>query len=199
VVHGKGSILGRMPGDEWQRFANLRAYYAWMWAHPGKKLLFMGCEFGQRGEWMASGELDWGALSNDKHAGAQRLVRDLNRLYRDTPALHQRDCRADGFQWVEADAADLSAYAFLRFGEGDAPPVLAAFNFTPIPREDWRLGVPAAGRWAERLNSDAAIYGGAGLGNLGGVETEPVAAHGHAQSIRVTLPPLAAVFFELER
>jgi 1,4-alpha-glucan branching enzyme len=196
VVHGKGSIFGRMPGDEWQRFANLRAYYAWMWAHPGKKLLFMGSEWGQRNEWFAGGELDWGALEDPRHAGVQRLVRDLNTCYRGSPALHTRDTRGDGFQWVEADAADLSAYAFLRYGDGSAPPVLAAYNFTPVPREGWRLGVPQPGRWVERLNTDAPLYGGSGLGNLGGVESEPIPAHGHAQSISVMLPPLAAVWFE---
>jgi 1,4-alpha-glucan branching enzyme len=199
VVHGKGSIFGRMPGDEWQRFANLRAYYSFMWAHPGKKLLFMGSEFGQRSEWAAAGELDWGALSDSQHEGVQRLIRDLNTLYRETPALHQRDCRADGFEWVEADAADLSAYAFLRRGEGDTEPVLATFNFTPVPRENWRLGVPEPGRWAECLNSDASWYGGAGLGNLGAVESEPVPMHGQPHSISVTLPPLAGVYFKPAR
>ncbi len=195
VVHGKGSILGRMPGDDWRRFANLRAYYAFMWAHPGKKLLFMGCEFGQRDEWAASGQLDWGALDDPKHAGVRRLVRDLNALYRETPALHRRDARADGFEWVEADAADISAYAFLRFGGGEAAPVLAVFNFTPVPRT-LRLGVPAGGRWVERLNTDAAHYGGSGMGNLGGVEAEAVSAQGRPWSIEIAAPPLSGVLFE---
>jgi 1,4-alpha-glucan branching enzyme len=194
VVHGKGSILGRMPGDEWRRFANLRAYYAFMWLHPGKKLLFMGSEWGQRAEWNADGALDWGALQDPRHEGARLLVRDLNRLYRAQPALHQRDARADGFRWLEADAADLSVYAWARFGEGGAPPVVCAFNFTPVPRT-LRLGVPAPGRWTEALNTDAAVYGGSGMGNLGGLDSAPVAAQGCSDSIEMTLPPLAAVAF----
>ncbi len=197
VVHGKGSILDRMPGDDWRRFANLRAYYAFMWTHPGKKLLFMGCEWGQKAEWNAQDQLDWGALSDPAHAGVQRLVRDLNALYRDAPALHARDCDASGFQWIEADAADVSVYAFARLAPG-ARPVVAAFNFTPVERPGFRIGVPAAGRWVERLNTDAAVYGGTGLGNMGGVESRPVAAQGRPDSIAVTLPPLAAVVFELE-
>jgi 1,4-alpha-glucan branching enzyme len=196
VVHGKGSIFARMPGDEWQKFANLRAYYAFQWMHPGKKLLFMGSEWGQRAEWSASGTLDWGALGDPRHEGVRRLVGDLNRLYRATPALHQRDARGDGFQWIEADAAEQSLYVWARFGEGDAAPVLCAFNFTPVPREGVRLGVPAAGRWVERLNSDASVYGGSGMGNLGGVDSEPIGAQGRPDSIRVTLPPLSAVAFE---
>jgi 1,4-alpha-glucan branching enzyme len=196
VVHGKGSIFARMPGDEWQKFANLRAYYAFQWLHPGKKLLFMGCEWGQRAEWSADGTLDWGALGDPLHAGVRRLVRDLNRLYCATPALHQRDARGDGFQWIEADAADQSLYVWARFGDGDAAPALCAFNFTPVPREGVRLGVPASGRWVERLNSDAADYGGSGMGNLGGVESDAVAAQGRPDSICVTLPPLSAVVFE---
>jgi 1,4-alpha-glucan branching enzyme len=196
VVHGKGSIFGRMPGDEWRKFANLRAYYAFQWLHPGKKLLFMGCEWGQRTEWNANGALDWGALGDPRHEGVRALVRDLNRLYRALPALHQRDARGDGFQWVEADAAEQSLYVWARLGDGDAAPVLCAFNFTPVPREGVRLGVPAAGRWIERLNSDAAVYGGSGMGNLGGVESEPVGAQGRSDSIVVTLPPLSAVAFE---
>ncbi len=198
VVHGKGSILARMPGDEWQRFANLRAYYAYMFAHPGKKLLFMGCEWGQRDEWNAQSALDWAALDNPLHKGVQTLVRDLNHLYRAAPALHRRDCDGAGFQWIESNAADASVYAWARFGGPGDRPVLAAFNFTPVPRPDFRLGAPAPGRWVERLNTDAAIYGGSGLGNLGGVESRPVAAQGRADSITVTLPPLGAVIFELE-
>jgi len=196
VVHGKGSILSRMPGDEWQKFANLRAYYAFMWGHPGKKLLFMGLEWGQRGEWDADAALDWGALDDARHEGVRRLVRDLNRLYRETPALHRRDHRGDGFQWIEADAAEASLYVWARFGEPGDAPVVVAVNFTPVPRESVTIGVPAAGRWAERLNTDAAVYGGTGMGNLGGVDSAPVPAQGRADSIRVTLPPLGAVIFE---
>ncbi len=196
VVHGKGSILARMPGDEWQKFANLRAYYAFMWGHPGKKLLFMGLEWGQRGEWNADAALDWGALGDPRHDGVRRLVRDLNRLYRDTPAMHRRDHRGDGFQWIEADAAEASLYVWARFGEAGDAPVVVAVNFTPVPREGVEIGVPAAGRWVERLNTDAAAYGGTGMGNLGGVHSAPVPAQGRPDSIRVTLPPLAAVIFE---
>jgi 1,4-alpha-glucan branching enzyme len=198
VVHGKGSILGRMPGDDWQRFANLRAYYGFMFGHPGKKLNFMGNELAQESEWAHGGELDWGCLEEARHKGVQRLTRDLNHLYRDTPALHQRDCRADGFEWVEADAAEVSVYAFLRYGEGDAPPCLCVFNFTPSP-QTMRFGVPAAGKWIERLNTDAEIYGGSGVGNLGGVETEAVEAQGRAQSIRLAVPPLSGMVFQLAR
>jgi 1,4-alpha-glucan branching enzyme len=199
VVHGKGSIIGRIPGYDFDRFATLRAYYAFMWAHPGKKLLFMGGEWGQWGEWNADGELDWGALHAPQHRGVQALVRDLNRLYRAAPALHQRDARGDGFQWIEADDADASVYAWARFGEGDAPPVVAAFNFTPVERGAFRLGVPAAGRWIERINTDAAVYGGGGRGNLGGVESRAVPWHGRPDSLEITLPPLSGVLFELAR
>ncbi len=197
VVHGKGSILGRMPGDEWRRFANLRAYYAFMWLHPGKKLNFMGNEIAQPTEWAHQGELDWGRLAHASHKGVQSLVRDLNHLYRETPALHQRDCRADGFEWVEADAADISVYAFLRYGEGDAPPALCVFNFTPEPRR-MRFGVPARGRWVERLNSDAETYGGSGRVNAGGVEAQPVEAQGRSQSVEIDVPPLGGLVLTRE-
>ena len=197
VVHGKGSILERMPGDDWQRFATLRAYYAFMWAHPGKKLLFMGCEFGQRGEWAASGELDWAALDDPAHEGVRRLVRDLNALYRETPALYRKDTEAAGFEWVEADAADISVYAFLRKGAEGYPPALAAFNFTPVTRT-LRLGAPAAGRWVERMNTDAEHYGGSGVGNLGAVKAEAIPAQGREHSVEVALPPLAGVIFVRE-
>jgi 1,4-alpha-glucan branching enzyme len=197
VVHGKGSIFSRMPGDDGHRFANLRAYYAFMWAHPGKKLLFMGSEFGQRAEWAHGGQLDWGALGDPRHAGVQALVRDLNRLYRETPALHQRDARGDGFAWIEANAADTSVYAWARYGEAGSRPVLAVFNFTPVLRTGQRIGVPAPGRWTERLNTDAKVYGGGGAGNFGGVDSRPVAAQGLPDSIEITLPPLSGVIFEL--
>ena len=198
VVHGKGSILGRMPGDDWRRFANLRAYYAYMWTHPGKKLLFMGSEFGQKTEWAYQAEIDWPCLENPMHRGAQDLVRELNRLYRERPALHQRDCRGDGFQWIEGNAAEDSIYAFARFGEDDAEPVMAAFNFTPTPREGVRLGVPAAGRWRVLLNTDEARFGGSGVGNPPSIESEPEPAQGRSDSLRLTLPPLGAVILERE-
>ena len=199
VVHGKGSILGRMPGDEDQRFANLRAYFAFMWAHPGKKLLFMGQDFAQAREWNHDASLDWHLLGNPRHAGVQRLVRDLNRLYRTTPALHELDCEATGFEWIEADAAEESVYAWLRRGRGDASPVVVACNFTPVERAPRRLGVPAPGRWVERINTDAAEYGGGGRGNLGGVRSDAIQCNGRADSIEIRLPALSTLILELER
>ena len=197
VVHGKGSILGRMPGDHWQRFANLRAYLGFMWAHPGKKLVFMGTEFGQGAEWNHDTELDWPALQDPSHEGVRRLVRDLNLLYRETPALHRRDCREDGFEWIDGGAEAESVIAWARHGEAGDPPTIAIFNFTPVPRPVWRFGLPAAGRWIERLNTDAREYGGSGVGNLGGVDSQPVPWHGKPQSAEFSLPPLSAMIFEL--
>ena len=198
VVHGKGSLLGKMPGDRWQRFANLRALYGYMWGQPGKKLLFMGQDWGQEREWNHDRSLDWHLLSDPAHAGVQRLVRDLNRLYRRLPALHRGDARADGFRWLEPDDAERSVFAWIRQGNaGDAPVVVAA-NLTPVPRPDYRLGFPAPGRWAEVLNTDAAAYGGGNRGNLGAVETEETGWHGQAQSAPVMLPPLSVVMFVQE-
>ncbi len=197
VVHGKGSILARMPGDAWQKFANLRAYYGYMWAHPGKKLLFMGQEFAQGAEWNAESSLDWHLLDTRWHQGVQQLVRDLNRLYRATPALHELDCDPAGFEWLEANDADNSVFAWLRKRRDGKAPVMVACNFTPVPRT-YRLGVPIAGRWREILNTDADVYAGSGTGNQGGVQTEPVASHGRAHSALLVLPPLATVWFELE-
>ena len=198
VVHGKGSILGRMPGNDFERFANLRAYYGYMWGHPGKKLLFMGQEFGQQAEWNHDESLHWGLLDDPRHAGVQRLVRDLNRLYRETPSLHRGDCRAEGFEWVEAAAEDISVYAWERRAEG-APPVLVVCNFTPVERTGFKIGVPDAGVWLERLNTDALDYAGGGRGNMGRVESKSEAWHGRAQSIEITLPPLSTLIFELDR
>jgi len=192
VVHGKGSLIGRMPGDEWQQFAGLRLLYGYMWTHPGKKLLFMGGEFAQRREWHHDESLEWHVLQYPLHAGVQRWVRDLNQLYRATPALYELDFSEAGFAWVDCADADTSVLSYLRLGSSGAP-VLVACNFTPVPRANYRLGVPRAGRWRERLNSDAGDYGGSGQGNLGSVATEAVAAHGHPQSLRVRLPPLAVV------
>jgi len=198
VVHGKGSLLTRMPGEGAQKFANMRAYLGFMWAHPGKKLLFMGQEFAQGREWSHQTSLDWHLLDHPWHAGMQTLVRDLNRLYRGTPALHQRDCRADGFDWVEAGAASESVFAWLRFGEEDAPPVLAISNFTPVGRSGWRVGVPRPGHWREVLNTDAECYGGSGSGNLGGLHSEAVPWNGREHSLSVTLPPLTTLIFQLD-
>ena len=196
VVHGKGSMLGKMPGDGLDQFANLRAYYGFMWGHPGKKLLFMGQEFAQGREWNHDAQLDWGLLDQPLHAGMQRLVRDLNHVYRETPALHQRDCHHDGFRWVCADDADESVYAWLRYGEDSRRPVLVVSHMTPVPRPGKRIGVPLAGEWRELINTDAEIYGGGGQGNLGGLQSEPVPCHGHAQSLEVHLPPLSTLMFE---
>jgi len=194
VVHGKGSLVGRMPGDTWQQFANLRALFGYQWGHPGKKLLFMGGEFGQRREWAHDGALEWHVLAHDEHAGVQRWVCDLNRIYRAHAPLHEVDFESTGFEWIDCHDADESVVAFLRRSRnGDV--VMIACNFTPVPRPNHVLGVPRGGFWREALNSDAAIYGGSGMGNFGGVQAAPLPAHGHAHSVTVTLPPLAAVYF----
>ncbi len=194
IVHGKGSLIDKMPGDRWQKFANLRLLYAWMWAHPGKKLLFMGGEFGQWREWSHERQLDWGCLLGPDHAGLQKLVADLNRFHRDLPALHRADHEPHGFRWLDADQAEASAFGFLRSAP-DAAPVAVAVNATPVPRERWRIGVPHGGFWREILNSDAAEYGGSGVGNAGGIMAEPQPWQGLPFSLEVTLPPLAAVYF----
>jgi 1,4-alpha-glucan branching enzyme len=195
VVHGKRSVVGKMPGDEWQRFANTRAYYGFMWGHPGKKLLFMGQEFGQATEWNFNRSLDWHLLEHDVHRGLQAFVRDLNRVYRSTPALHARDCEGEGFRWVVADDRDQSCIVWARFGAAEDRPVIVACNFTPVPRSNYRIGVPREGRWTEILNSDAAIYAGSGLGNLGAVTAVASPAHGLPFSAEIFLPPLATVYF----
>jgi 1,4-alpha-glucan branching enzyme len=198
VVHGKGSILGRMPGDDWQKFANLRTYYGFMWGHPGKKLLFMGQEFGQGREWNFEQGLDWHLMDIHWHQGVRNLVRDLNALYRSLPALHQRDCDPVGFEWVEANDAENSVLSWLRHGQDGAAPVLVLSNFTPVPRHNYRVGLPFHGRWIERLNTDAAIYGGSGMGNMGAVMAEQVSSHGRPFSASFTLPPLSTLYFEHE-
>jgi len=191
VVHGKRSILGRMPGDPWQRFANLRAYYGFMFGHPGKKLLFMGSEFAQDSEWNHDIGLPWHLTEKAEHAGVQKLVRDLNRLYRDTPALHALDCDANGFEWLVADDASHSTYAWLRKGRGETERCVVVVNFTPEILRDYRVRVPFAGNWREVLNSDAAIYGGSNAGNAGVVSTH--AAH-DSPELRLVVPPLAAIY-----
>jgi 1,4-alpha-glucan branching enzyme len=197
VVYGKGSLIGKMPGDAWQQFANLRALYGYMWAHPGKKLLFMGGEFGQRREWTHDGELEWWVNERPEHAGVRRWVRDLNRVYRAEGALHQVDFAADGFEWIDADNAQMSVTAFLRKSP-PAPPVLVVTNFTPVPRSNVLLGIPRRGLWREVLNSDAREYGGSGWGNLGAVESAPVAAHGRLDALNLSLPPLATIMLRWE-
>jgi 1,4-alpha-glucan branching enzyme len=198
VVYGKGSLIRKMPGDDWQRFANLRAYLGFMWGHPGKKLVFMGIEIAQWSEWSHDGSVDWGLLDHGHHRGLQDYVRDINRAYRAHPALHQRDSLAQGFRWVVGDDRDNSVFAFLRFGEDDTPPVLVVCNMTPVPRSDYGIGVPRPGRWRELLNSDAAAYGGSNMGNSGGTYTVPHGMHGEAQSLVLTLPPLATLFLTVE-
>jgi 1,4-alpha-glucan branching enzyme len=198
VVHGKGSLIEKMPGDDWKKFANLRLLYGHMWAHPGKKLLFMGCEFGQRREWSHDRDLDWGLIDGSQmHGGLQRWVADLNHLYRNEPALHALDFDAAGFEWIDGADADGSVLSYLRkAGQGNA--VLVVANFTPLPRENYLVGVPAPGYWRELLNSDAAIYGGSGVGNQGGVDSVPVAAHGRFHALNLHLPPLGVLVLKLE-
>jgi 1,4-alpha-glucan branching enzyme len=198
VVYGKGSLIGKMPGDGWQQFANLRALFGYMWGHPGKKLLFMGGEFGQRREWTHEGELEWWVTSLPEHAGMQRWVSDLNRVYRSEPALYRIDFSPEGFEWLDVDNADASVIAFLRKGGADVAPVLVACNFTPVPRTNFLIGVPKRGVWREILNSDARDYGGAGWGNLGAVESVPVSTHGRVESVNLTLPPLSTIMLRWE-
>ncbi|WP_159346376.1 1,4-alpha-glucan branching protein GlgB [Roseomonas harenae] len=195
VVHGKGSLLGKMPGDAWQKRANLRAYLAFMWTHPGKKLLFMGIELGQPTEWNHDSQLPWHLLDDPGHRGMQALVRDLNHAYREHPALHVKDADPSGFAWVVGDDAGNSVYAFLRMGADGTPPALVICNLTPVPREDYRVGVPFGGWWKEIFNSDAVEYGGSGVGNGGGVEAQIEGSHGQPASLILTLPPLATLIF----
>jgi 1,4-alpha-glucan branching enzyme len=198
VVHGKGSLIGKMPGDRWQKFANLRAYFGFMWGHPGKKLLFMGGEIAQEREWNHDRSLDWHLLDDPLHAGMHALVGDLNRAYREIPALHQRDCEASGFRWLVADDAHNSVLAFARFGEEGTPAAIVVCNFTPIPHANYCLGVPHAGFWREAVNTDAAVYGGSNRGNMGGVQSSARESHGFADSLCLTLPPLATMIFVCE-
>ena len=194
VVHGKGSLIGKMPGDEWQRFANLRLLFAYMFAQPGKKLLFMGCEFGQYREWSHDRGLDWNLLEFPLHRGLMSWVEQLNRVYRSEAALHWFDNDPQGFEWVDCNDAPMSVVSLLRKGKGGENPVLIACNFTPVPRVGYMVGVPTDGYWKELLNSDASEYGGSGMGNMGGAEALSVSTHGRPYSLRLTLPPLGAVF-----
>ena len=196
VVHGKGSLIRKMPGDRWQQFANLRLLYAYMFSQPGKKLLFMGSEFAQDREWNHDASLDWHLLEDPMRRQLQLLVGELNQLYREEPALHQLDCEPGGFHWLDADDGERSLLVYERIAR-DGRRVVCGLNFTPVPRYNYRIGVVARGFWRERINSDATDFGGSGQGNLGGVEATPVGAHGREQSINVTLPPLGAVIFGL--
>jgi 1,4-alpha-glucan branching enzyme len=195
VVYGKGSLLGKMPGDDWQKFANLRLLFGYMYAQPAKKLLFMGSEFGQRMEWAHDSTVEWDLLQDDRHSGLQQWVTDLNRLYRKESALYERDFDPAGFEWVDCTDTESSVISLLRNGKSTDEVVLAVCNFTPIPRPNYRIGVSRGGFWEEVLNSDATQYGGSGWGNLGGLTAVPIPLHGRAHSITLALPPLAALFF----
>ncbi|HST45977.1 MAG TPA: 1,4-alpha-glucan branching protein GlgB [Luteimonas sp.] len=195
VVHGKGSLLGKMPGDRWQQFANLRAYLAFMWAHPGKKLLFMGSEFAQQREWNHDAQLDWQHLDQAEHRGVQQLVRDLNGLHAGLPALHARDADPEGFEWLIGNDAANSVFAFLRHGRNGDAPVLVVANMTPQRHVGYGVGVPAGGHWRELLNSDASVYGGSGIGNLGGVTAHVQPIHGQPFQLALSLPPLSVLLF----
>jgi 1,4-alpha-glucan branching enzyme len=194
VVHGKGSLLAKMPGDRWQQLANLRSLYAYMWAHPGKKLLFMGSELAQEWEWNHDGELDWGVLDLPGHAGMQSLVRDLNRVYRAEPALYELDFEPGGFRWLEANDAQHNIVAFLRLSAGRERSLACVCNFSPVPREQFRLGLPHGGFWREAVNTDASVYGGSDVGNGGGVEAEAVPWQDLPWSAKLTLPPLGVLW-----
>jgi 1,4-alpha-glucan branching enzyme len=199
VVHGKRSLLDKMPGDRWQKFANLRALYGWMWAHPGKQLLFMGGEFGQWREWSEERSLDWHLMEESDHAALAHLVGDLNRAYREHGSMWTRDVDPGGFQWIDANDADHNFLAFVRWGESDEAPVACLANLAPVPRAGVRIGLPGPGLWREVLNTDAAAYGGSNVGNLGGVEAEPCEWHGLPYSALVTLPPLATLWLTPEQ
>jgi 1,4-alpha-glucan branching enzyme len=194
VVHGKGSLLSKMPGDRWQKLANLRSLYAFMWAHPGKNLLFMGCEFAQEAEWNAEQSLDWHLLEDPAHDGVRRLVSDLNRSYRDERALWEIDFEPEGFWWLEPNDAENNVVAFGRASKNGREHAVCVANLSPVPREGYRMGLPRAGHWREAVNTDSEYYGGSGVGNYGGVDAEPVPWHGQPFSAELTLPPLGVVW-----
>ena len=198
VVHGKGSMIGKMPGDEWQKFANLRLLYGFMFGYPGKKLLFMGGEFGQWSEWNPDSSLDWHLLQYPRHSGLLRWVRDLNTAYRGNPSLFQLDAGSDGFEWVDYSDSRRSVICFLRKSRNPADVTLFACNFTPAPWHNYRVGVPLDCHWREILNSDAQLYGGSGQGNIGGVSASPLPIHGRPDSLNLTLPPLGVLVFRPE-
>ncbi|WP_420818837.1 1,4-alpha-glucan branching protein GlgB [Oceaniglobus ichthyenteri] len=195
VVHGKGSMLDKMPGNTWEKFANLRAYYGFMWAHPGKKLLFMGQEFAQPGEWNHDAQLTWDVLEDPAHKGIQTLVRDLNVLYRTQPALHVKDCEPDGFQWIEVNDAENSILSWIRRGNHDDAEIVVVCNFTPVERTDYHMGLPKSGRWREVINSDAKVYGGGNRGNMGGIVARDDPHQGQPASANLVLPPLSTMIF----
>jgi 1,4-alpha-glucan branching enzyme len=194
VVHGKGSLINKMPGDRWQKFANLRALYAYMWAHPGKKLLFMGSELAQEAEWSHERSLDWHLLEQADHAGIQELVRDLNHVYRAEPALWARDFTPEGFSWLEANDADTNVVAFARSSENAEHVLVCVCNLSPVVRQPYRVGLPRSGRWREALNTDSGRYGGANIGNGGSVVAEALPWHDQPCSVELTLPPLGVLW-----
>jgi 1,4-alpha-glucan branching enzyme len=196
VVHGKGSLIEQMPGDDWQKFANLRAYFGFMWAHPGKKLLFMGGEFAQRSEWNHDQSLEWQLLEHGSHQGVKALVRDLNRVYKAIPALHELDCDGAGFDWIQSDNYQQSVYAWLRKGNRGESVALVVANLTPEVHRGYRVGVPQPGHYSERLNTDSEGYGGSNVGNWGGLEAESHPCNGQPCSVVITVPPLATMIFE---
>jgi 1,4-alpha-glucan branching enzyme len=196
VVHGKGSLIEKMPGDDWQKAANLRLMFGYMYGMPGKKLMFMGDEWGQWQQWKHDTSLDWDQTWVWPHNGIQRWVRDINHLYRDEPALHEMDCRPGGFEWVDLHDPSTSVISFLRKRQDGGGAILVVCNFTPVPRPGYRVGVPREGFWKESLNSDAGHYGGSNHGNAGGLWAEPLPWHGHQHSLQLTLPPLAVLFFK---
>ena len=199
VVHEKGSLLARMPGDEWQKFANLRLLFGYMYGHPGKKLMFMGNEFGQVSEWNNNKGLDWGLLELTKHNGIQQWVKDLNHVYKSMPALFEKDFTPDGFEWIDFSDWEQSIISFIRKGQSEKETVLVVCNFTPVIRHDYRIGVPFDGYWEEILNSNAKEYGGEGAGNFGGKSAEPIQCNGRKHSLSLTLPPLAVIFLKYEK
>jgi 1,4-alpha-glucan branching enzyme len=199
VVHGKGSLLNKMPGDPWQQFASLRLLFGYMCAHPGKKLVFMGGELAQRSEWNHDGQLDWGLLEQESHKGVQNLVSDLNRLYAAEASLYEVDFDWHGFEWIDCNDADASVLSFIRRARDRDDFLIVVANFTPVLRENYRVGVPEQGFYREILNTDAATYGGSNAGNLGGIQAEPIPWLQHRWSLNLRLPPLGVVFLKLRR
>jgi 1,4-alpha-glucan branching enzyme len=197
VVHGKGSLLRKMPGDRWQQLANLRAYFAFMWAHPGRQLLFMGCEFGQDAEWAEQRELDWWLLEQPGHSGLQQLVRDLNAVYRSTPAMWQKDDEPEGFQWIDANDAAGNVLSFVR-SDGKGSLLACVVNYAAVPHHDYRIGLPVAGRWSEVVNTDAEVYAGSGVGNVGAVQATDSPSHGLPASASISVPPLGGVWLRFD-
>jgi len=196
VVYGKGSMIRKMPGDNWRKFANLRLLYGYMFGHPGKKLLFMGNDFGQWSEWNHDSSLEWNLLDNPEHKTLHRWVRDLNTILRGEPALYEADSESAGFEWIDCNDVARSVLSFLRRGRDPHEMLLFVCNFTPVPRHNYRVGAPCGGYWKEVLNGDAPLYGGSGQGNMGGVEASPLPVHGRPWSLNITAPPLAVVVFK---